>query len=353
MHVQIGAVRLHLGDAQRRQVALPELVADLRRQRHRRHAHLPGQPEAGHRVIPHRAVRRRGQRHLHLLLHCLAHEANSVSLTSPTVGATLPNQPRRHNSFAEARRHCRLGPGDLHALREARRRSAAAAGGADLVAGDMRVGQMSSPRGPIRAPLLRRRRPPRSAEVGNGRAAARSDGATRVLPSMRSHTARSLIAKLTSRCGGIQPQKCTLRMQADAASRRTHRTAGDTGDTRGGRLSRGSLNAPVEEGAGEQRSESRAPQPHCQNCRAERPAAATCVTADDRRPAARRQRRLHGGARRDAADRGGGRVGALIGASVSAHLQSLLPETDLDATLEIDASEAIVTPFRKRWRGCV
>ena len=40
-------------------------------------------------------------------------------------------------------------------------------------------------------------------------------------------------------------------------------------------------------------------------------------------------------------------VGALIGASVSAHLQSLLPETDLDATLEIDASEAIVTPFRK------
>ena len=40
-------------------------------------------------------------------------------------------------------------------------------------------------------------------------------------------------------------------------------------------------------------------------------------------------------------------VGALLGASVSAQLQSLLPETDLNANLEVDASEAIVSPFRK------
>ena len=40
-------------------------------------------------------------------------------------------------------------------------------------------------------------------------------------------------------------------------------------------------------------------------------------------------------------------VGALIGASVSEHLQSLLPETDWDANLEIDASEAIVAPLKK------
>ena len=40
-------------------------------------------------------------------------------------------------------------------------------------------------------------------------------------------------------------------------------------------------------------------------------------------------------------------VGALLGASVSEHLQALLPNTDLDASLELDASEAIVTPFAK------
>jgi hypothetical protein len=40
-------------------------------------------------------------------------------------------------------------------------------------------------------------------------------------------------------------------------------------------------------------------------------------------------------------------VGALLGTSISEHLRSLLPETDLNANLEIDASEAIVSPFRK------
>ena len=40
-------------------------------------------------------------------------------------------------------------------------------------------------------------------------------------------------------------------------------------------------------------------------------------------------------------------IGVLLGASVSEHLQSLLPATDLNANLEFDASEAIVSPFRK------
>ena len=40
-------------------------------------------------------------------------------------------------------------------------------------------------------------------------------------------------------------------------------------------------------------------------------------------------------------------VGALLGTSISEHLRSLLPETDLNANLEIDASEAMVSPFRK------
>ena len=40
-------------------------------------------------------------------------------------------------------------------------------------------------------------------------------------------------------------------------------------------------------------------------------------------------------------------VGALIGASVSEHLQSLLPDTDVDANAEIDVSEAALGPFTK------
>ena len=40
-------------------------------------------------------------------------------------------------------------------------------------------------------------------------------------------------------------------------------------------------------------------------------------------------------------------VGALIGASVSEHLQSLLPDTDVDANAGIDVSEAALGPFTK------
>ena len=40
-------------------------------------------------------------------------------------------------------------------------------------------------------------------------------------------------------------------------------------------------------------------------------------------------------------------IGVLLGASVSEHLRSLLPETELNANLEVDASEAIASPFRK------
>ena len=40
-------------------------------------------------------------------------------------------------------------------------------------------------------------------------------------------------------------------------------------------------------------------------------------------------------------------VGAVLGASISEHLHALLPNTDLDANLDLDASEAIVSPFAK------
>ena len=73
--VQVGTAHFDAIDAQRRQVAVAQRCAELLRKRHGGNTGVLRQPEAGHRVVAHGAVRRGGQRHLDLLSQRLADEA--------------------------------------------------------------------------------------------------------------------------------------------------------------------------------------------------------------------------------------------------------------------------------------